>query len=132
MKHDWAVKVCPSCFGGHGLEAKKQKRRGRPQIRTAAYWREYYRRKQREWRAAHPRPKVDHEQLAQRVMPAAFQTPETCIYLGHVSTSTVYRWVAAGLLHPSRHYRYMLFSREELDRFLTQTRNGAWKRRTAA
>src|SRR6267378_8338389 len=31
------------------------KKRGRPQIRTAEYWREYYTRKQREWRAAHPR-----------------------------------------------------------------------------
>jgi len=32
----------------------KRKRRGRPRIRTARYWREYYARKQREWRAAHP------------------------------------------------------------------------------
>src|SRR6266404_5665243 len=31
------------------------RKRGRPQIRTAEYWREYYTRKQREWRAAHPR-----------------------------------------------------------------------------
>src|SRR5207244_12004414 len=31
------------------------KKRGRPQIRTAEYWREYYTRKQRELRAAHPR-----------------------------------------------------------------------------
>src|SRR6266496_841532 len=33
----------------------KKKKRGRPRIRTAEYWREYYTRKQREWRAAHPR-----------------------------------------------------------------------------
>ncbi|PYJ26466.1 MAG: hypothetical protein DME89_12675 [Verrucomicrobia bacterium] len=33
----------------------QDKKRGRPQIRTAEYWREYYARKQREWRAAHPR-----------------------------------------------------------------------------
>jgi hypothetical protein len=32
----------------------KIKKRGRPRIRTAEYWREYYTRKQREWRAAHP------------------------------------------------------------------------------
>ena len=32
----------------------KKKKRGRPRIRTAEYWREYYTRKQREWRAAHP------------------------------------------------------------------------------
>jgi hypothetical protein len=31
----------------------KIKKRGRPRIRTAEYWREYYTRKQREWRAAH-------------------------------------------------------------------------------
>jgi hypothetical protein len=29
------------------------KKRGRRRIRSAAYWREYYTRKQREWRAAH-------------------------------------------------------------------------------
>ena len=29
--------------------------RSRPRIRTAEYWWEYYARKQREWRAAHPR-----------------------------------------------------------------------------
>jgi hypothetical protein len=36
----------------------KTKKRGRRRIRTAAYWREYYRLKQREWRAAHPRTKT--------------------------------------------------------------------------
>jgi len=29
--------------------------RGRRRIRSAEYWRVYYRLKQREWRAAHPR-----------------------------------------------------------------------------
>jgi hypothetical protein len=38
------------CFDFMG----KKKKRGRPRIRTAEYWREYYTRKQREWRAAHP------------------------------------------------------------------------------
>jgi hypothetical protein len=33
----------------------RQKSVARPRIRTAEYWREYYTRKQREWRAAHPR-----------------------------------------------------------------------------
>src|SRR5947208_16469779 len=36
----------------------KRKGAGRPPIRTAEYWREYYTRKQREWRAAHPRIKT--------------------------------------------------------------------------
>jgi hypothetical protein len=31
------------------------KKRGRRRIRSAEYWRVYYRLKQREWRAAHPR-----------------------------------------------------------------------------
>jgi hypothetical protein len=31
------------------------KKRGRRRIRSAEYWRAYYRLKQREWRAAHPR-----------------------------------------------------------------------------
>jgi hypothetical protein len=30
------------------------KKRGRRRIRSPAYWRAYYTRKQREWRAAHP------------------------------------------------------------------------------
>jgi hypothetical protein len=33
----------------------KIKKRGRRRIRTAEYWRAYYTRKQREWRAAHAR-----------------------------------------------------------------------------
>jgi hypothetical protein len=40
----------------------KTKGRGRPRIRTAEYWREYYRRKQREWRAAHPRIGTEQKQ----------------------------------------------------------------------
>jgi hypothetical protein len=34
---------------------------GRRRIRTAEYWREYYTRKQREWRAAHPRIRTQRE-----------------------------------------------------------------------
>jgi hypothetical protein len=41
--------------GGYYDFMPKIKKRGRPRIRTAEYWREYYTRKQREWRAAHPR-----------------------------------------------------------------------------
>ena len=37
-------------------------KRGRPRIRTAEYWREYYTRKQREWRAAHPQWKKSRKQ----------------------------------------------------------------------
>jgi hypothetical protein len=35
------------------------KKRGRRRIRSAEYWRAYYRLKQREWRAAHPRARRD-------------------------------------------------------------------------
>jgi len=43
------------CGVGHFDLMVKIRKRGRPRIRTAEYWREYYTRKQREWRAAHPR-----------------------------------------------------------------------------
>jgi hypothetical protein len=36
-----------------GKHMGEKKKRGRPRIRTAEYWREYYRMKQREWRAVH-------------------------------------------------------------------------------
>ncbi len=36
------------------------KKRGRRRIRSAEYWRAYYTRKQREWRAAHPRARRVH------------------------------------------------------------------------
>jgi len=39
------------------LAAKKEKP-GRPRIRTAAYWRVYYRLKQRQWRTAQRRAKT--------------------------------------------------------------------------
>ena len=42
------------------------KKRGRPRIRTAEYWREYYTRKQREWRAAHPRSEAERKKTPRR------------------------------------------------------------------
>jgi hypothetical protein len=41
----------------------KKKKRGRPRIGTAAYWREYYRQKQREWRAAHRYSRLDAAEI---------------------------------------------------------------------
>jgi hypothetical protein len=38
------------------------KKRGRPRIRSAEYWRAYYTRKQRDWRAAHPRARKRQKQ----------------------------------------------------------------------
>jgi len=40
----------------------KVEKRGWRRIRTAQYWREYYTRKQREWRAAHPQWKKRRKQ----------------------------------------------------------------------
>jgi hypothetical protein len=66
------------------------------------------------------------------VIPAAFRTAEALVYLGGISEVTLYRWVGAGLLHPVRHSRYLLFSRVELDRFLSETRNKRWKRKKSS
>src|SRR5258705_7174826 len=59
------------------------KKRGRPQIRTAEYWREYYKRKKREWGAAHPRIKTHGSQrntqkndVRANAALAATQTPQ--------------------------------------------------------
>src|SRR5437667_6294078 len=38
------------------------KKRGRHRIRSADYWRAYYTRKQREWRATHPRTRKRQKQ----------------------------------------------------------------------
>jgi len=40
----------------------KKWKRGRPRIRSAAYWRAYYALKQRQWRAAHRQTKKAPEQ----------------------------------------------------------------------
>jgi hypothetical protein len=52
----FAAPVCAPRSVTFDFVGKKQKR-GQPRIRTAAYSHEYYALKQREWRAAHPRPK---------------------------------------------------------------------------
>jgi hypothetical protein len=69
---------------------------------------------------------------AATVIPAAFNLEATLAYLGGVSAPTLHRWVDRGLLRPNRHSRYLLFSKVELDRFLSETRNWRWKRRKAA
>src|SRR5713101_6700854 len=59
----------PACLPSRDWETKgirKIKKRGRPRIRTAEYWREYYTRKQREWRAAHLRIRTTRTQKQRR------------------------------------------------------------------
>jgi hypothetical protein len=61
----WPVSfACATRFRYFNFTVKTRKpgRPGRPRIRTAAYWREYYTRKQREWRAAHPRTRTGRKQ----------------------------------------------------------------------
>jgi hypothetical protein len=42
------------------------------------------------------------------------------VYLGGLSIPTMHRLMKRGLLHPNRALRLLLFSREELDRFLRE------------
>jgi DNA-binding transcriptional MerR regulator len=39
-------------------------------------------------------------------------------FLGGISTPTLHRLIKRGLLRPNRSTRHLLFTREELDRFL--------------
>jgi excisionase family DNA binding protein len=41
-------------------------------------------------------------------------------YLGGLSVPTMHRLIRRGLLRPNRMLRHLLFSREELDRFLQE------------
>jgi hypothetical protein len=41
-------------------------------------------------------------------------------YLGGLSVPTMHRLIGRGLLRPNRALRHLLFSREELDRFLRE------------
>jgi predicted site-specific integrase-resolvase len=58
------------------------------------------------------------------------QADEARRYLG-ISVVTLHRLVRRGLLHPNRHLKRLVFSRIELDRFLSETRNRTWPRRAA-
>jgi excisionase family DNA binding protein len=48
----------------------------------------------------------------------ALKLKESCAYLGGLSKPTLYRLVADGRLKPCRQLRHLLFTRQELDRFL--------------
>jgi hypothetical protein len=50
--------------------------------------------------------------------PGAFKSPEARKYLGGISVPTMHRLIRRGLLRPNRALRHLIFSREELDRFL--------------
>ncbi len=48
----------------------------------------------------------------------AFKLKPAASYLGGLSIPTMHRLVQRGLLRPNRSLRCLIFSREELDRFL--------------
>ena len=50
----------------------------------------------------------------------ALKLKEARQYLGGLSTPTMHRLMKRGLLRPNRALRHLLFSREELDRFLRE------------
>jgi hypothetical protein len=51
----------------------------------------------------------------------AFKLQEARHYLGGLSTPTMYRLIERGLLKPNRSLRHLIFSRAELDRFLSES-----------
>ena len=50
----------------------------------------------------------------------ALKLKEARQYLGGLSTPTIHRLIKRGLLRPNRALRHLLFSCEELDRFLRE------------
>ena len=50
----------------------------------------------------------------------ALKLKEARQYLGGLSTPTIHRLMKRGLLRPNRALRHLLFTREELDRFLRE------------
>ena len=51
---------------------------------------------------------------------AAFKLRPAAKYLGNLSVPTMHRLIQRGLLRPNRALRHLLFSKTELDRFLSQ------------
>ena len=52
--------------------------------------------------------------------PAGFKLPAAALYLGGLSKVTMYRLINSGLLRPCRAVLILLFTRQELDRFLAE------------
>ena len=57
---------------------------------------------------------------AANVNPAALKFEEARIYLGGISTPSMMRLIARGLLRPNRNLRHHIFPKAELDRFLRE------------
>jgi hypothetical protein len=63
-------------------------------------------------------PKSESAQRDAGVSPGALKLKEARQYLGGLSTPTVHRLMKRGLLRPCRSLRHLLFTKDELDRFL--------------
>jgi len=53
-------------------------------------------------------------------VPGALKLKPAAQYLGGLSVPTMHRLIRRGLLRPNRAVRHLLFSRQELDRFLRE------------
>ncbi len=58
------------------------------------------------------------DSLASTPPRGGFKLKPAAEYLGGLSVSTMHRLIQRGLLRPNRSLRHLIFSREELDRFL--------------
>jgi hypothetical protein len=61
--------------------------------------------------------KIEHSQNAPN---GTLKLKEARQYLGGLSVPTMHRLIKRGLLKPNRTLRHLLFTRKELDRFLSQ------------
>jgi hypothetical protein len=53
-------------------------------------------------------------------IPGAFKLKPAARYLGGLSVVTMHRLIDRGLLRPNRALRHLIFSKAELDRFLSE------------
>jgi non-specific serine/threonine protein kinase len=81
------------------------KKRGRHRIRTAEYWRAYYTRKQREWRAAHPRAR--RRRKHKKVDWPSLPTREEYLFLRQNDYWTIRYHGDAALLKSTRGLHYL-------------------------
>ena len=65
-------------------------------------------------------PQLKSDPRGETISPGALKLKEACQYLGGLSVPTMHRLICRGLLRPNRALRHLLFSREELDRFLRE------------
>jgi hypothetical protein len=69
---------------------------------------------------ASPNPLAELARRRGHEMPTngAFKLKPAAEYLGGLSVPTMHRLIQRGLLRPNRKLRHIIFSRQELDRFL--------------